>query len=89
VSAEQSAANAAASSASATKSETSAAASSVSAEQSANNAEASSVSAAKSESKVVETAERMSSVMLADNASDAKLKSAANPTAWVFYPEGK
>ena len=88
-SAAQSAASATASSTSAAQSATSAAQSATSAAQSETNAKASSTSASQSAATVAEIVEHMSAIMLADNASDAKLKSAANPTAWVFYPEGE
>ena len=91
----QSAASAAQNATSATASQTAAAQSATSAAQSATAAAESQVAAAASQSAAAqsasiatETVRNMSAIMLATNESDAMTKSAANPTAWVFYPEG-
>ena len=84
----QSAASASASQSAAAQSAASASASQSAAAQSATSATASQTAAAQSATTAVETVANMSAIMLATNESDAMTKSAANPTAWVFYPEG-
>ena len=84
----QSANGAAASQTAAAQSATAAAASQTAAAQSATAAAASQTAAAQSATAAAETVGNMSAIMLATSESDAMTKSAANPTAWVFYPEG-
>ena len=87
-SASQSANGAAASQTAAAQSANGAAASQTAAAQSATAAAASQTAAAQSATAAAETVGNMSAIMLATSESDAMTKSAANPTAWVFYPEG-